>query len=66
MRKKISIPIRSSPELVKELREMQYERVKLGKDKFYKPTKSPRLTLAITRHRFWPQIKKEIIEADLP
>ena len=61
-----SIPIRSDPRFVREVKEMQSQRIMRGKDKPLKPKTPSRITLAMTRHRLFPTMKKEIIEADLP
>ena len=67
MRRHLSIPIRADPEFNKELRAMQSDRIlKSRKDNALKPTKIARLTLAITRHKNFQEMKKDIINADLP
>ena len=57
---KNSIPIRSDKRFVDEIKDMKLKRMLRGKE-----SKAPRLTLAITRHRLFPEIKLDIINADL-
>ena len=63
--KKNTMPTRTDVKFVKEIREMQMKRILKGKDSVIKPVPTSRLTLAMTRHRLFPQMKKDIIEADL-
>jgi len=60
-----TIPIRTDKKYVDELKDMQLKRILTGKDEPMKPTTSARLSLAITRHNLFPQIKKDIIKANL-
>lgn len=66
MAKRITAVMRSDERFAKEIKDMQLKRVMKGKDKMLKPTKTSRITLAITRHKLFPLIKKDIIDADLP
>lgn len=65
MNKRNTSPIRSSPQFFKEIRDMKMKRILKGKEPVDKPMRTSRLTLAMTRHRLFPQMKKDIIEADL-
>ena len=62
---KTSIPIRSDKRFAKEIKDMQLKRIRSGKDSPLKPMKTSRLTLAITRHQLFRQIKLDIVNADL-
>ena len=62
---KNTIPIRANEKFIKEIRDMQLNRIKLGKDSPLKPINTSRITLALTRHKFFPLIKQDIIDADL-
>ena len=66
MSKKNTIPIRSDLNFVKEIKDMQIQRIMKGKDNALKPTRISRITLAMTRHPYFKQIKKDIIQSDLP
>ena len=63
--RKNTIPIRQDKKYIDELRDMQMKRIVEGRDKPTEPTTSARLSLAITRHNLFPQIKKDIIKANL-
>ena len=63
--KKNSIPARMDPKFLKEVQDMQLKRIMKGKDKPLKPARTSRITLAVSRHKLFPEIKKDIIEADL-
>jgi len=65
MAKKNTIPIRSDERFVREIKDMQRQRIKCGTDDELKPTKTSRITLAMTRHRLFPQMKLDIIKANL-
>lgn len=65
MAKQNSIPGRMHKNFLKEIQDMQMKRILSGKDKILKPTRTSRITLAMTRHPEWRKIKKSIIEADL-
>lgn len=60
-----SIPQRNHKSFVKEVQDMQLKRLIAGRDKPSKPLKFSRATLAMSRHRLFPQMKKDIIEAEL-
>lgn len=65
MSKENSIVLRSSKEMAKAIRDIQEKRIKIGKDRFPKFAKAPRITLAMTRHDLFKKIKEDIINADL-
>jgi hypothetical protein len=65
MAKKNTIPIRSDERFVREIKSMQRQRIRKGIDDELKPTAPSRITLAMTRHRLFPQMKLDIIKADL-
>lgn len=65
MTSKNSIPTRVDKRFLKELEDMKLIRIKTGKDNPLKPTKSARITLAMTRHPLFNKIKLDIINADL-
>jgi len=65
MKNKNSIPIRSDPMFIKMIKEIQIKRIRNGRDNPLKPTRTRRITLAMTRHKLFPQIKKDIERADL-
>ena len=65
MSKKNTIPVRSDPNFVREIKDMQMQRIQKGKTPLLKPTPTSRITLAMTRHKSFPVIKKDIIDADL-
>ena len=65
MAKTNSIPVRTDPSFAKEIRDMQLKRINSGKDNPLSPTKSSRITLAMTRHEGFSKIKTDIINADL-
>jgi hypothetical protein len=56
--------IRADQEFAKELKKIKLERIKRGLDKEMKSDR--RLTTAIRRHRFWRDMKEDIIKAELP
>lgn len=59
--------IRADSKFVKEfIKDIQLQRIKLGKDNPLKPVRSARLTLALTRLPFAKDIKQRLINADLP
>jgi hypothetical protein len=55
-------PIRTDERFFKELSNIQLSRVNLGKEKITKPMPMSKITLAITRHKFFPFIKEDIIK----
>ncbi len=65
MAKRNSIPIRTDPNFIKEIKEIQTKRLQIGKDELLKPMRAARITLAITRHPEFSKMKKDIIKADL-
>lgn len=66
MIKKNTIPIRADNKFTRELiKDVQLQRIKLGKDPPLKPIKTSRITLAMARHPLAKQMKKDIILADL-
>ena len=58
--------MRADRKFLKELEDIKLKRLENRKDNPLKPVKASRITLALTRHRFFPQIKQDIIKADLP
>lgn len=60
-----SIPFRSDKRFLEEIKQIQLGRIKLGKDNPLKPVTPRRITLAMTRHKLFPEIKKDIMGADL-
>ena len=67
MASKNTVTIRADNKFFKEfIRDVQLERLRLGKDPPLKPVKTSRLTLAFTRLPEAKSIKKRLIEADLP
>ena len=60
MAKRLTVAIRVVPELKDLLRDITYERFKLGKDKV--PLKTPRLSMAITRI---PKIKELMVNSEI-
>lgn len=66
MRKHIKVPnMRADSRFLEQIMDIKKERIKIGKDKPNKITHSRRITLALTRHRLFPQIKQDIIRAEL-
>ena len=51
---------------IKFIEDIQLKRIAKGKDPKLKPAKSARLFKAFSRHRLFPIIKEDIINADLP
>lgn len=64
-KKRTYVPLMKADEdFLKDIKEMQLGRIKNGKDKRLTPSR--RITLAIKRHPLFPQIKNDILRADLP
>jgi hypothetical protein len=66
MSKKNSRPIRADARFIRELNDMRLKRqLRFPKEKL-KPKSQKRITLAMTRHKLFPKIKKDIIDSALP
>ena len=56
---------RVSEEFSQEINKIITERVESGLDKQSKPTSLSRITLAITRHELWTNMRGDIVKAEL-
>ena len=60
-----TIPMRADPKFVNEfIKDVQIQRIRLGKDHPLRPVKTARLTLAFTRLPEAKSIKQRLIDAD--
>lgn len=57
--------IRSSIEFDEEIKDMQKQRIMKGIDNISNIKSTRRITLGITRHKLFPQIKEDIINSEL-
>lgn len=57
--------IRADPKFRKILDEIKMNRVRIGLDPLLKPINTSRLTLAMTRHRDFENIIKDLMRAEL-
>ena len=62
MKRKETPAIRTDERFFKELANIQLTRVNLGKERIMKPMAMSKITLAITRHKYFPMIKEDIIK----
>lgn len=61
---KLSKPMRVDNRFRKQIEEIKIDRIKAGKDK--KMQSDSRITLGLTRHKNWGNIKEALKLADLP
>ena len=52
-------------QILEEIKKMQIDRIKFGRDDLLKPVTPRRITLAMTRHELFKKMKEDIIKADL-
>lgn len=64
-RKRKNMLIRAHLKFISELEDIKKMRVVKGKDSASKPKTNSRLTLALTRHPLFKQIKNDAINAEL-
>jgi len=57
-------PAKVDPQFKKELKDIKLSRIKAGKDEILKSDR--RLTEGIRRHNFWPTMKRDLINSELP
>ena len=60
-----SVLMRADKKFLEEIKKMQIDRIKFGKDNLLKPVTPRRITLAMTRHELFKKMKDDIIKADL-